>query len=267
MKRQLILKRLFIVLVLPLITIYSSFSQFDFTDNQDVDIGVIEKLDEFIPGGINFINELGDTVLLSELIDKPTILAFVYFNCPGMCDPILYSVSEVIRKLDMSIGDEYQVITISFNHRDDYIKAVEKKNNFVQDIEPGKRIHWKWLTGDQENIKKATDATGYKFKPQGLDFVHPACIMVLSPESKITRYLYGLSYLPFDVKMAIIEAQKGIARPTINKLLAYCFAYDPTSKTYTLQITRITGAIILLIAITVFVTLILRGRRKKNKKK
>jgi len=267
MKQQLILKNLFVVLVLSLITVCTTFSQFDFSDDKDVDVGVIEKLDEFIPNGISFANEAGDTVLLSELINKPTILVFVYFNCPGMCDPILHSVSEVIGNLDMTLGEEYQVITISFNHRDDHIKAVEKKNNFVQNIDPDKRTRWKWLTGDQENIKKVTDAAGYKFKSAGLDFVHPACIMVLSPESKITRYLYGLTYLPFDVKMAIIEAQKGIARPTINKLLTYCFAYDPTSKTYTLQITRITGTIILLIAVIVFIVLLLKGRRKKNKKK
>ena len=85
---------------------------------------------------------------------------------------------------------------------------------------------------------------------------------MLSPQGKITRYLYGLTYLPFDVKMAVIEAQQGIERPTINKLLQYCFAYDPASHSYTIQVTRIVGGFILFILLVVFVTLIIKGRRK-----
>jgi protein SCO1/2 len=87
--------------------------------------------------------------------------------------------------------------------------------------------------------------------------------MVLSPQGKITRYLYGLSFLPFDVKMAIVEAQKGLARPTINKVLEYCFAYNPGSKTYTLQITRIIGSITIFIALIVFVILLFNRRKKR----
>ena len=122
--------------------------------------------------------------------------------------------------------------------------------------------YWIYLTGEQENINAITDAAGFKYKAQGLDFAHASAIMVLSPEGKITRYLYGLSFLPFDVKMAIIEAQKGLARPTINKVLEYCFAYNPGSKTYTIQITRIIGTITILIALIVFVTLLLKRRKK-----
>ena len=95
--------------------------------------------------------------------------------------------------------------------------------------------------------------------------VGPACIIILSPEGKVTRYLYGTSYLPFDVKMAIIEAQKGQSRPTINRVLEYCFSYDPEGRKYTLQVTKITATIIIFFALALFIILIVRSSRKKTK--
>jgi protein SCO1 len=89
--------------------------------------------------------------------------------------------------------------------------------------------------------------------------------MLISPSGKITRYLYGLTFLPFDVKMAIIEAQREMARPTINKVLEMCFSYDPVGRTYTLQVTRIVGAFMIFGAVIVFIVLLVRGRRKTIK--
>lgn len=230
---------------------------------QEVEIGIVENLGDTIPMNLWFLNETSDTITLGQLIDKPTILFFVYFDCPNLCSPLMDGVAEVISKLDLTLGVDYQIITISFNTKDTPEKASEKKVNFVQKISKENQKYWIYLTGKQENISAITAAAGYKYKPQGLDFAHPSAIMVLSPQGKITRYLYGLTYLPFDVKMAIIEAQKGIARPTINKVLEYCFAYNPGSKTYTLQITRIIGVLTLLIGAIVFIILLLRKRNKK----
>ena len=231
------------------------------SDKPVMDIGVEEKLGDTVPMDLWFLNESSDTVTLGELINKPTILCFVYFDCPGLCSPLMDGVSELISKLDMTLGTDYQIITISFNTRDTPEKAREKKVNFVQRISKENQANWIYLTGTQENIDAITSAIGFKYKPQGLDFAHPSAIYILSPQGKITRYLYGLTYLPFDVKMAIIEAQQGIARPTVNRILQYCFAYDPVGKTYTLQVTRIVGTITLFIAIIIFSVLILNRRK------
>ena len=229
---------------------------------RDVEIGIIEKLGDTIPTNLWFLNETNDTVTLGQLINKPTILFFVYFDCPNLCSPLMDGVADVVNKVDLTLGKDYQIITISFNTRDTPEKARQKKENFVQKIDKENQKAWIYLTGIQENINAITSAVGYKYKAQGLDFAHASAIMVLSPKGKITRYLYGLSFLPFDVKMAIFEAQKGLARPTINKVLEYCFAYNPGSKTYTIQITRIIGTFTLLIALIVFLTLILKKRKK-----
>lgn len=230
---------------------------------QDVEIGIVEHLGDTIPLDLWFLNENSDTITLGQLIDKPTILLFVYFDCPNLCSPLMDGVADVVSKLDLKLGTDYQIITISFNTKDTPEKAREKKVNFVQKISKENQSSWFYLTGVQENINAITEAAGFKYKAQGLDFAHASAILVLSPQGKITRYLYGLSFLPFDVKMAIIEAQKGLARPTINKVLEYCFGYNPGSKTYTLQITRIIGSLTLFIAAIVFIILLLK--RKKNK--
>jgi protein SCO1/2 len=227
----------------------------------EVEIGIVEKLGDTIPMNLWFLNETGDTVTLGQLINKPTIMCFVYFDCPNLCSPLMDGVADMVSKLDMNLGTDYQVITISFNTKDTPEKAREKKVNFVQKISKENQKAWIYLTGVQENITAVTEAIGYRYKAQGLDFAHASAIFVLSPQGKITRYLYGLTYLPFDVKMAIIEAQKGIARPTINRILEYCFAYNPASKTYTIQITRIIGTMTLLIAVIFFAMMF---SRRKN---
>jgi protein SCO1/2 len=227
-----------------------------------VEIGIVERLGDTIPLNLWFLNEASDTVTLGQLINKPTILFFVYFDCPNLCSPLMDGVAEVVSKLDLILGNDYQIITISFNTKDTPEKAREKKVNFVQKISKENQKHWYYLTGAQEQINDITESVGYKYKAQGLDWAHASAILVLSPQGKITRYLYGLTFLPFDVKMAIVEAQQGISRPTINKILDYCFAYNPGSKTYTIQITRIIGTITLFIAAIVFITLLLKRRRK-----
>ncbi len=258
------MKKLGFIIIISLVSFRLCAQEMVKTDTQGkvIEVGIIEALGDTIPLDTWFLNEQNDTVTLRQLINKPTILLFVYFDCPNLCSPLMDGVADVISKTDLQLGTDYQIITISFNTKDTPEKAREKKVNFVQKISKENQKHWMYLTGIQENITTITDAVGYKYKAQGLDFAHASAIIILSPQGKITRYLYGLSFLPFDLKMAIIEAQKGIARPTINRILEYCFAYNPASKTYTIQITRILGSFIIVIALIIFIVLIVK--KKKN---
>jgi protein SCO1 len=258
MKKQVILLMLFLCFFALSGQDYLKESKF----NKEVDIGIVERLGDTIPLDLAFNNENNESVTLRQLINKPTILCFVFYDCPGICPALQTGVTDVVNRLDMELGKDFQIITISFNPLDNPERAKEIKANYVQQIPAGHRKDWMYLTGVQENISKITEAVGYRYIVQGMGFAHPSAIMVISPSGKITRYLYGLTYLPFDVKMAIIESQKGLARPTINKVMELCFSYNPSSKTYTLQVTRIFGALILLIALTVLVVLFLKGRRK-----
>jgi protein SCO1 len=256
-----IMKTLLIIIFLTIN--FSLFAQTNMSFSTDTsDIGVIEHLGTTIPLGLTFTNDTGDTVTLGSLVDKPTVFSFVYFDCPGICSPLLNGVSEVIEKTDMELGKEYQVITISFNYNDSPEKAHIKKENFLKKHSKTHAGHWIYLTGDSVNIYKATDAFGFKFRRVGLDFIHPACIMVVSPKGMITRYLYGVSFLPFDFKMAIVEAQKGLARPTINRVLEYCFTYDPVGRRYAVDVLKVSATIIIFLIVVFVGTLLFKKRIK-----
>src|ERR1035437_10385118 len=232
-----------------------------------VQVGVVEHLDRVIPDGLSFKDEHNNPVILKEMIKRPTILALIYFDCPGICPQLLAGVSNVVTKMDMQFGKDYQIITVSFNALDTPDKALDKKNNFLDNKSKPFGQYWNYLTGDSANIYALTNAVGYKFIHAGNDFIHPTCIIILSPEGKITRYLYGTSYLPFDVKMALIEAQKGISRPTINRILDFCFTYDPAGRRYSLAVTKVSATIIIFIAVIFFISLLIRSSRKKSRSK
>ena len=253
----------FLIFLLFFVLIFETYAQLPI--NREVEIGIVEKLGETIPLDLKFFNEKNDTVTLGSMINKPTILSFVYFDCPGLCSPLLDGIADVVSRMDMSIGKDFDIITISFNTKDTPEKARQKKLNFVQKMQEKDRASWFYLTGELENIQKITDAVGFRYKPTGLDFAHPSTIILISPQGKITRYLYGITFLPFDVKMAVVEAQKGLARPTSNKLLDYCFAYDTQSRSYTLQFTRLIGTFILIIGLFFGAWLLISAKRKSTK--
>jgi protein SCO1 len=226
------------------------------------EIGIFEQLGDTLPLDLTFQNEQDSTVVLGDLIDKPTVLSFVYFDCPGICSPLLVGVSDVIEKMDLELGKDYQVITISFNYRDTPEKAREKKKNFLNKHSERNPGAWKYLTGDSANIYKITKAAGFKFKEIGFDYIHAAAIIVVSPYGKITRYLYGITFLPLDLKMAIIESKKGLARPASNKILEYCYSYDPSGKRYTMDVLKVTGTLMLFIVLLFALVLFIRSKRK-----
>ena len=251
----------FMMATVLLLTTSNLFAQKD----KDPEVGIVEHLDTIIPSGLNFKNEKGELVEMKSLINKPTILALVYYDCPGICPALLNGVSDVVEKMGMEMGKDYQIITVSFNDRDTPENSVDVKRNYLRDHSRPRAEHWVYLTGDSASIYSLVNAVGYRFQPMGNDFMHPSAIILLSPDAKVTRYLYGTSYLPFDVKMAIIEAQKGQSRPTINRVLEYCFSYDPEGRKYTLQVTKISATIIIFFAAVLFIVLIIRSRNKSKK--
>ena len=226
------------------------------------EVGVDEHLDSIIPRNLTFMNEQNKPVTLGQILNKPTILTLVYFDCPGLCSPLLDGVSEIVEKMGMELGRDYQIVTVSFNYKDTPEKAIRKKNTFLKKHSKDHSKDWYYLTGDSANIYALVKAVGFKFKQQGVDYIHPGVITIVSPKGKITRYLYGVRFLPFDVKMAIIEAGKEQSRPTINRLLQFCFSYDPEGRRYTLAVTKISATIIIFLALVLFITLLIRSKKK-----
>jgi protein SCO1 len=236
------------------------------TTKAQEELGIYEHLDTYIPDDLVFVTENYDTVNLLAQIDKPTVIVPVYYECPGLCSPLLEGVADVISKSSIEPGIDYQVFTISFNPAEKTRLAEEKKETYLKLVKNGKDAKNGWIfhTGDSTNISRLLNSLGYKIKKEGKDWIHPGAIIVLSPDGKITRYLHGTYFLPFDLKMAVVEASQGKSGPTINKMLKFCFSYDAEGKKYVFNITKVSGSLIILIALGFFVSLILNGK-KKNK--
>lgn len=236
----------------------------------DVEIGVVEHLDDFLPDSISLINEQGEHVWLADVIDKPTIINFVYYRCPGICSPLMEAVAGVMEKSEMVVGEDYQVLTISFDPRENIDLGIRKKESYLGLLSEEKATEakdgWKFFVSDSASIVRATNATGFKYKKTGNDFLHAASLTVVSPEGKITRYLNGMFFLPFEWKMAIVEASKGLSGPTLNKVLRFCYTYDPVGQAYVLNITKLGGIIIMFFATVLLLYLVLKPKKNKISK-
>lgn len=253
------------LITLALLTLFTGYVFSQDENSDEPEIGIVEHLGDYIPEDIEIITDSGEVVNLREIIDKPTILNFVYYRCPGICSPLMSGIAEVISKSDLELGRDYQVLTISFDFTEGIELAQRKRTNYLNQItsevnEEG----WQFFIADSADIARATDAVGFKYKKTGNDFLHSASIIVVSPEGKITRYLNGTYFLPFDLKMSIIEASKGKVGTTINKVLQYCYSYDPDGQGYVLNVTRVAGTIILLIAGIILIVLLLKPKNKKT---
>jgi protein SCO1/2 len=238
-----------------------------FTVYSQEELGIYERLDEYIPEDLVFVTEDYDTVKMMSLIDKPTIIVPVYYECPGLCSPLLEGVSEVISRATIELGKDYQVFTVSFDPTENTKLAIDKKRTYSRLVEGYHDLDngWKFFTGDSTNINTLLSSIGYQVKKTGVDYIHPGAIIVLSPEGKITRYLHGTYFLPFDLKMAVVEASEGKSGPTINKVLKFCFSYDAEGKKYVFNVTKVSGVVIMLFALALFMTLFIKNKTRKNK--
>ena len=276
-RKILIIRGIFNLFVLILFFSYSGYvsGQRPAFDPNDPEVGVVEHLGEFIPLDLQLITESRDTIVLGDILDKPTIINFVYYRCPGICSPMMSALGETIDILDLEIGKDYQAFTISFDPTEDTQLAINKKNNYLDLMQNKEAAEkgWKFFTGEASEVTKFTDLTGFKYKRVGKDFNHTATLIVLSPEGKITRYIKpGMSqfddrfyFQPFDIKMSILDASEGTVRSTINKVLVFCYSYNPEGQQWVFNITKVSGIVIGFFAILLFLILILRSGLKKKK--
>ena len=250
----------FILIILSLTALLNLHAQSD----ADVEVGIVEKLNQTIPMDAMLVDEHGDTVIIGDLIDKPTILNFVYFRCPGICSPLMDGLADVIDGTDLELGKDYQALTISFDAREGTLLASRKKNNYLNLMKKKEQAEKGWLffTGDSANIKKLTEATGFRFKPAGNDFIHAAGLIIVDADGRISRYMNGIYFLPFELKMSIIDAASGKSGPTFNRVLQYCYAYDPEGQKYVLNITKVSATLIIFMALVTFLVLLFFRKRK-----
>ncbi len=256
--------KIFIILFSFFALSFSTFSQADSQLQLDPEIGITEKLDEYLPDDIVIINTNGEREYLSALLDKPTVIAIVYYRCPGICSPFMTSVAEVVQNSSLEIGKDYQILNISFDPTEGPMLSLANQNSYhmlvKKDFDPN---GYRFFTTDSLNSRKLTEAVGFNYKRQGLDFVHTSAMIFVSDEGKITRYLHGTYFLPMDLKLAVVETAQGKSGPSMSRVLSYCYSYDPQGQAYVFNVTKVAGTIIIFFALTIFLFLVLKPKKQK----
>ncbi len=231
------------------------------------DIALDYKLGQNLPADAVFLDENGKRVNLKTMIDKPTIIAPVYLSCMHVCPLLLNGLAEALGKIEMvKPGNDFKVVTLSFDDRDTPAIALDKKRNYLKAVgKPFPAQDWTFLTGDSESIKKFTDSIGFKFQQDNEhDFSHPLTLVVIAPGGKIVRYLEGTSFLPFDITMAVNEAAGGRISSTGRRVLMYCFSYDPLKKSYVFNILKVVGTVVVLFVGSFFAYLMITTKKKRG---
>lgn len=206
-------------------------------------VGIDQRLGEQLPLDVTFRDENGNSVRLGDYFGKkPVVLSLVYYSCPMLCNQVLNGMTSALDVISFDIGKEFEVVTVSFDPRETPELAREKKQTYIQWYKrQGAAEGWHFLTGDKESIAKLTEAAGfhYKFDKATNQFVHASGIMLATPEGKLARYFYGIEYAPKDLRLGLIEAsEKRIGNP-VDRLLLYCYHYDPSSGKYSAAVMNI----------------------------
>src|SRR5579862_3450297 len=219
------------------------------------DVGFEPALNSQLPMDLPFRDEAGKTVQLRDYFgQKPVVLAFVYYNCPMLCDQIQQGVVGSLRMLSFNPGRDYEVVFVSFDSRDTAENATEKKKVAMKHFRrPETESGWHFLTGSKESVDAVTKAANFRFNYDAKNnlFAHASGVMILTPDGRISRYFYGVEYPGRDMRLGLVDASAGKIGSPIDHVLLFCYHYDPTTATYSASILKIVrlGGVLTILAI------------------
>jgi protein SCO1 len=207
------------------------------------DVGYDQRLGERAPLDVTLRDEAGHPVTLGQFFSKrPVVLSIVYYDCPMLCTLTLNALASALATLSFDVGREFEVVTVSFDSREGPELARAKKAAYLQRYKrAGAEAGWHFLTGDEASLRRLTAAVGFRYAwdERTKQFAHPAGLVVLTPDGRISRYLYGVEYAPKDLKLALMESSAGRIGSAIDQVLLYCYRYDPLTGRYGAVIMRI----------------------------
>ena len=205
-------------------------------------VGINQKMGAQIPLDLPFADESGRDVTLRQYFGKPVILALVYYQCPSLCNMVLNGVLRSIKNVEMTAGNEYEVIAVSFDPRETPEMAAAKKQTYLKDYKrQGAEHGWHFLTGPETSSKALADAVGFRYVYDSLtnQYAHSSAILILTPAGRVARYFYGIDYPARDVRLGLVEASsERIGKPS-DQILLYCFHYDPATGKYALVVMNV----------------------------
>ncbi|MFO0805048.1 MAG: SCO family protein [Gemmataceae bacterium] len=251
------------------------------------DVRIDEKLDQAVPADLVFRDEDGNDITIGECVGgKPTILVLAYFRCPMNCTDVLNGLTDAMRQMpnDFSVGNQFNVITVSFDEREQPALAKEKKKSYLADYgRPGAEKGWRFLTGKKEPIRRLAESVGFKFVYDKVykEYDHLSGIIVLRPDGRVFRYFYGIGFgdekeIKYQtgekftigkttLKLSLVEASDGQVGSLVDKLALRCFRFDHLEQNYALNVllaVRVGGVLTVLMLCFGVGYLVRRERRK-----
>jgi protein SCO1/2 len=202
-------------------------------------VSIDQKLNEQLPLDLVFKNENDETIKLGDYFGKkPVVISLVYYQCPMLCNQVLNGMVTAFKVMSFTPGEDFEVVTISFDPREKPALAAAKKQTYIDYLPEAKRAKanagWHFLTADENSIARITDAIGFRYHWDTAtnQFAHASGIFVATPEGKLARYMYGIEYAPRDLRLGLIEAADNRIGTPVDQLLLYCYHYDPATGKY-----------------------------------
>ena len=199
-------------------------------------VGIEQRLDSQVPPDLAFVDDTGRPVKLGDYFGKkPLILNLVYYNCTMLCGEVLAGLTGAMKLVKFDVGNQYDVLTVSFDPRETTAMAAAKKADYLKRYgRPGAASGWHFLTGPADSINALTKAVGFQYQYDAArnQYAHATAIMILTPQGRISRYFYGVDFPPKDLRMGLVEASHEKIGNPIDQILLYCYHYDPATGKY-----------------------------------
>ncbi len=201
------------------------------------DITVEQKLDGLVDLSLSFTNEEGESVPLATYFrdNKPVVLTLVYYGCPMLCGQVLEGTTRALKKVDLDIGEDYRVVSVSFDTTESHELAAKKKRTYVRRMNRDSTEQgWAFLTSNDDAVRQLANQVGFKYHydEASAQFAHSAVIVVLTPTGRVSRYFFGIEYKPLDLELGLTESADETIGSLANQVLLLCFQYDPMTGTY-----------------------------------
>jgi protein SCO1/2 len=234
-------------------------------------VGFDQNIGQTVPLDATFRDETGQVVTLGAYFGKkPVVLNFAYFTCPMLCGLSMQGISASLKGMNLDAGRDFEVLTVSFDpHETAEMGRAKKEAAIARYGRAGAAAGWHFLTGDETSIERLTRAAGFRYEwdAAAQQYAHATGIVVLTPEGQIARYLFGIEYVPRDLRLSLVEASQGKLGTVVDQLLLLCYHYDPKAGRYgaiAIDAMRAGGALTVL-ALGAFVIVISRGERKTKR--
>ena len=237
----------------------------------DAEVGVDEKLGAQLPLQLGFTDHTGAPRRLGDFFagdGRPVLLTLNYSACPQLCSEQLNGLVEALRQVGRDPAEDFRLLTVSIDPEETPAAAAEPRGKYLADY--GREdADWSFLTGSEESVRALADAVGFRyvFVPENGEYAHTAALFLLTPGGQVARYLWGVRYEPRTLELSLAETAAGELRSTTDKILLYCFQYDPAEGSYALaarNLTKVLGAVLVVVLGGFLLKLFRQERRNRE---